>query len=40
MVNKNNPSMSGNEYQQSLDYLYRLEKFGMIFGLAKVEAIL
>jgi dihydrofolate synthase/folylpolyglutamate synthase len=40
MVNKNNPSMSRNEYQQSLDYLYRLEKFGMIFGLAKVEAIL
>jgi len=32
--------MSKNAYQQSLDYLYRLEKFGMIFGLAKVEAIL
>jgi dihydrofolate synthase / folylpolyglutamate synthase len=40
MVNPNSPSMSKNEYQQSLDYLYRLEKFGMIFGLAKVEAIL
>jgi dihydrofolate synthase/folylpolyglutamate synthase len=40
MANKNNSSMSRNEYQQSLDYLYRLEKFGMIFGLSKVEAIL
>jgi len=29
-----------NAYQQSLDYLYGLEKFGMIFGLAKAEAIL
>ena len=27
-------------YQQSLDYLYGLEKFGMIFGLAQVERIL
>jgi dihydrofolate synthase/folylpolyglutamate synthase len=32
--------MSRDAYQQSLDYLYGLEKFGMIFGLAKVEAIL
>ena len=32
--------MSQNGYQQSLDYLYRLEKFGMIFGLTKVEGIL
>jgi dihydrofolate synthase/folylpolyglutamate synthase len=40
-VNKNNnPSMSQNVYQQSLDYLYGLEKFGMIFGLKKVEEIL
>jgi dihydrofolate synthase/folylpolyglutamate synthase len=40
MVKRNNPSMSKNEYHQSLDYLYRLEKFGMIFGLTKVEGIL
>jgi len=32
--------MRQNEYQQSLSYLYGLEKFGMIFGLAKVEKIL
>lgn len=32
--------MSRNNYQESLDYLYGLEKFGMIFGLTKVEAIL
>jgi dihydrofolate synthase/folylpolyglutamate synthase len=32
--------MNRNGYQQSIDYLYSLEKFGMIFGLAKVEAIL
>ena len=32
--------MSKNEYHQSLDYLYHLEKFGMIFGLTKVEGIL
>jgi dihydrofolate synthase / folylpolyglutamate synthase len=29
-----------NAYPGSLDYLYSLEKFGMIFGLSKVEAIL
>ena len=29
-----------NAYQSSLDYLYRLEKFGMIFGLTQVEKIL
>jgi dihydrofolate synthase/folylpolyglutamate synthase len=29
-----------NTYQSSLDYLYRLEKFGMIFGLTQVERIL
>jgi dihydrofolate synthase/folylpolyglutamate synthase len=29
-----------NVYQQSLDYLYGLEKFGMIFGLTQVERIL
>ncbi|MGQ9508294.1 MAG: bifunctional folylpolyglutamate synthase/dihydrofolate synthase [Thermodesulfobacteriota bacterium] len=32
--------MDQKEYQQALDYLYSLEKFGMIFGLEKVEAIL
>ncbi len=32
--------MNRKDYQQSLDYLYGLEKFGMIFGLEKVEAIL
>jgi dihydrofolate synthase/folylpolyglutamate synthase len=40
MVKRNNLSMSQNEYQRSLDYLYRLEKFGMIFGLTRVEEIL
>jgi dihydrofolate synthase/folylpolyglutamate synthase len=35
-----NPSRSKNAYQQSLDYLYSLEKFGMIFGLTQVERIL
>jgi dihydrofolate synthase/folylpolyglutamate synthase len=32
--------MNKNGYQRSLDYLYDLEKFGMIFGLTKVEEIL
>jgi dihydrofolate synthase/folylpolyglutamate synthase len=32
--------MNQNEYQRSLDYLYGLEKFGMIFGLTQVEKIL
>ena len=32
--------MNKNGYQRSLDYLYDLEKFGMIFGLTKVEGIL
>jgi dihydrofolate synthase/folylpolyglutamate synthase len=32
--------MDRNGYQRSLDYLYGLEKFGMIFGLTKVEEIL
>ncbi len=32
--------MGQNTYQQSLDYLYGLEKFGMIFGLTQVERIL
>jgi len=32
--------MDQNNYQQSLHYLYGLEKFGMIFGLTQVERIL
>jgi dihydrofolate synthase/folylpolyglutamate synthase len=32
--------MGQDTYQQSLDYLYGLEKFGMIFGLTQVEKIL
>jgi dihydrofolate synthase/folylpolyglutamate synthase len=32
--------MNRNGYQQSLDYLYGLEKFGMIFGLTKEKEIL
>jgi dihydrofolate synthase/folylpolyglutamate synthase len=32
--------MGQDAYQKSLDYLYHLEKFGMIFGLTQVEKIL
>ena len=32
--------MGRNAYQKSLDYLYRLEKFGMVFGLTQVKKIL
>jgi dihydrofolate synthase/folylpolyglutamate synthase len=32
--------MAQDTYQQSLDYLYGLEKFGMIFNLTQVERIL
>ncbi len=32
--------MNKDGYQRSLNYLYGLEKFGMIFGLTKVEEIL
>jgi dihydrofolate synthase/folylpolyglutamate synthase len=32
--------MNKNGYQRSLDYLYGLEKFGMIFGLTKAKEIL
>ena len=32
--------MGQDAYRKSLDYLYRLEKFGMIFGLTQVEKIL
>jgi dihydrofolate synthase / folylpolyglutamate synthase len=40
MVKKDNPSVEQQAYQESLDYLYGLEKFGMIFGLTQVERIL
>ena len=40
MNQKNKSSQRRNGYQQSLDYLYSLEKFGMIFGLSKIEKIL
>ena len=39
-MEKINSSVRQNAYQQSLDYLYGLEKFGMIFGLIQVERIL
>ncbi|MCX8118346.1 MAG: bifunctional folylpolyglutamate synthase/dihydrofolate synthase [Desulfobacterota bacterium] len=32
--------MKQNGYQRSLNYLFGLEKYGMIFGLKKIEAIL
>src|SRR4030043_2310081 len=35
-----NLSKEQRAYQRSLDYLYGLEKFGMIFGLTQVEKIL
>jgi dihydrofolate synthase / folylpolyglutamate synthase len=38
-MKKDDPSMAS-AYQRSLDYLYGLEKFGMIFGLTQVERIL
>jgi len=40
MVERDNRSVGQNRYQQSLDYLYGLEKFGWIFGLTQVERIL
>ena len=40
MMGKLNSSVGKNAYQESLDYLYGLEKFGMIFGLTQVERIL
>jgi dihydrofolate synthase/folylpolyglutamate synthase len=40
MVKKNHPFMGQKAYQESLDYLYGLEKFGMIFGLTQVRRIL
>jgi dihydrofolate synthase/folylpolyglutamate synthase len=40
MVERNKRALSQDTYQRSLDYLYSLEKFGMIFGLNQVERIL
>ena len=40
MVKRDNASPHSDTYQQSLDYLYGLEKFGMIFGLTQVQKIL
>jgi dihydrofolate synthase/folylpolyglutamate synthase len=40
MVKRDNPSVEQKAYQESLDYLYGLDKFGMIFGLTQVERIL
>ena len=40
MDKRNNSTKEKNGYQKSLDYLYSLEKFGMIFGLTQVEKIL
>jgi len=40
MNKKNNSSHGKNGYQASLDFLYSLEKFGMIFGLTQVKKIL
>lgn len=39
-MGKNNSSINQKDYQRSLEYLYGLEKFGMIFGLDQVERIL
>ncbi len=39
-VKKENFSKEQKAYQESLDYLYGLEKFGMIFGLTQVQRIL
>ncbi|OGP92356.1 MAG: hypothetical protein A2156_14850 [Deltaproteobacteria bacterium RBG_16_48_10] len=40
MAKGNDRSASPNDYSQSLDYLYGLEKFGMVFGLTQVTKIL
>jgi dihydrofolate synthase/folylpolyglutamate synthase len=39
-MNRINHQKNQGIYQQSLDYLYGLEKYGMIFGLTQVERIL
>jgi len=40
MPKRKNQSNSPNDYSRSLDYLYGLQKFGMVFGLAQVSKIL
>src|SRR4030042_717959 len=40
MDKRNNSTNEKNGYQKTLDFLYSLEKFGMIFGLTQVEKIL
>ena len=40
MIKGNDRSASRNDYTESLDYLYSLQKFGMIFGLTQVTEIL
>jgi dihydrofolate synthase / folylpolyglutamate synthase len=40
MAKEKNGGMKKKAFRESLDYLYGLEKFGMIFGLAKIEGIL
>ncbi len=40
MVKRDNTSPHPDTYRQSLDFLYGLEKFGMIFGLTKIQKIL
>ncbi|NWF93737.1 MAG: bifunctional folylpolyglutamate synthase/dihydrofolate synthase [Syntrophaceae bacterium] len=40
MMERTDPSTGKKAYQESLDFLYGLEKFGMIFGLTQVERIL
>ena len=40
MAKGNNTSVHPENYSRSLDYLYGLEKFGMIFGLTQITKIL
>src|SRR3990172_5749485 len=40
MNEQNKAPLGRTAYQHSLEYLYSLDKFGMIFGLAQVERIL
>jgi dihydrofolate synthase / folylpolyglutamate synthase len=40
MKGRNNSHRTKKEFQEALEYLYGLEKFGMIFGLKQIESIL
>ena len=40
MTKRDGRSDSPNDYAKSLDYLFRLEKFGMVFGLTQITRIL